>query len=67
MMSGMQSAMVAQGGVDPATAQHIASGMLENMIRQQAAIMSYNDVFWVLGIVFLCMLPLIFLMRPSKK
>ena len=67
LVNGMQSAMMAQGGTDPATAQHMANGMIENMLRQQAAIMSFNDVFWVLGVIFLCMLPLVFLMRPPKK
>jgi DHA2 family multidrug resistance protein len=45
----------------------MASGMLENIIRQQAAIMSFNDVFWLLGLIFLLMLPLILLLRPPKK
>lgn len=67
MISGMKSMMMARQGVDPATAQHMASGMVENTLRQQAAIMSYNDVFWLLAIIFLGMLPLVFLMRPPKK
>jgi DHA2 family multidrug resistance protein len=45
----------------------MANGMIENLIRQQAAIMSFNDVFWLLAVIFLCMLPLIFLMRPPRK
>jgi DHA2 family multidrug resistance protein len=67
MVNGMKSMMMAQGGADPATAQHMANGMIENLIRQQAAIMSFNDVFWLLAVIFLCMLPLIFLMSPPKK
>ena len=66
MISGLKSMIMAKQGVDAATAQHMASGMVENTIRQQAAIMSYNDVFWLLAIIFLAMLPLIFLMRPPK-
>jgi len=66
-MNGIESAMVAQGGADPATAQRMANGMIENMLQQQAAIMSVNDVFWVLGLIFLCMLPLVFLMKTPKK
>ncbi|HEX4664855.1 MAG TPA: DHA2 family efflux MFS transporter permease subunit [Terriglobales bacterium] len=67
MVNGMKSMMMAQGGADPATAQHMANGMIENLIRQQAAIMSFNDIFWLLAVIFLCMLPLIFLMSPPKK
>ena len=65
--NGLKSMMMAQGGADPATAQRMANGMIENIIRQQAAIMSFNDVFWLLAVIFLAMLPLIFLMRPPKK
>jgi len=67
MVNGMKSMMMAQAGADPATAQRMANGMIENLIRQQAAIMSFNDVFWLLAVIFLCMLPLIFLMRPPRK
>ncbi|MFL6436115.1 MAG: DHA2 family efflux MFS transporter permease subunit [Terriglobales bacterium] len=67
MVSGMKSMIMTQGGADPATAQRMANGMIENLIRQQAAIMSFNDIFWLLGVIFLCMLPLIFLMRPPRK
>jgi DHA2 family multidrug resistance protein len=67
LVNGMKSMMMAQGGVDPATAQRMANGAIENMIQQQAAIMAFNDVFWLLAMTFLGMLPLIFLMRPPKK
>ena len=67
MVNGMKGMLMSQTGADPATAQRMAGGVLENMIRQQAAIMSFNDVFWLLAIMFLLMLPLIFLMRPPKK
>jgi DHA2 family multidrug resistance protein len=67
MVNGIKSMMMAQAGADPATAQRMANGMIENLIRQQAAIMSFNDIFWLLAVIFLCMLPLIFLMRPPKK
>ena len=59
--------MMAQGGADAATAQRMANGMVENIIRQQAAIMSFNDIFWLLAIMFLAMLPFILLMRPPRK
>jgi DHA2 family multidrug resistance protein len=67
MVNGMKGMMMSQGGADPVTAQRMANGMLENIIRQQATIMAFNDVFWLLAIIFLCMLPLIFLMQPPKK
>ena len=67
LVNGVKSMMMAQGGADPATAQRMANGMVENIIRQQAAIMSFNDIFWLLAIMFLAMLPFILLMRPPRK
>jgi DHA2 family multidrug resistance protein len=67
LVNGMKGMMMSQSGADPVTAQRMANGMLENIIRQQATIMAFNDVFWLLAIIFLCMLPLIFLMQPPKK
>jgi DHA2 family multidrug resistance protein len=67
IVNGVKGMMMTQGGADPATAKRMANGMIENIIRQQAAIMSFNDVFWLLAIIFLLMLPLIFLMRPPRK
>jgi DHA2 family multidrug resistance protein len=67
LVNGMKGMMMMQGGADPTTAQRMANRAVENMIRQQAAIMAFNDVFWLLAMIFLAMLPLIFLMRPPKK
>jgi len=45
----------------------MANGLIENMIRQQAAIRSFKNVFWLLAVMFLAMLPFILLMRPPRK
>jgi hypothetical protein len=36
-------------------------------VRQQAAMLSFVDVFRTLGAVFLLMVPLVFLMRPPRR
>jgi hypothetical protein len=36
------------------------------MVQQQAAMLSYNDLFRFLAIMFLAMFPLIFLMKKPK-
>jgi DHA2 family multidrug resistance protein len=54
-------------GKDPATATRQAYGAVWGMVQQQAAMLAYNDVFRFLGLMFLVMLPLIFLMRKPKK
>jgi DHA2 family multidrug resistance protein len=64
MINGLQSTFAASGSGNPGLQ---ARGMVENIIRQQASIQAYNDVFFLLAVTFLGMLPLIFLMRPPKK
>ena len=36
------------------------------MVQRQAAMLSYNDVFRLLGWMFLALLPLLFLMKKPK-
>jgi DHA2 family multidrug resistance protein len=43
-----------------------AYGVLAGMVQQQAVMMSFNDVFFMLMVAFLCMFPLIFFMRKPK-
>jgi DHA2 family multidrug resistance protein len=38
-----------------------------NTIQQQALVMTFNDIFWMLGIFILCALPLVLFLRPLPK
>jgi DHA2 family multidrug resistance protein len=35
------------------------------MVQQQAAMLSFNEVFWILGVIFLAVIPLMFLMKKT--
>lgn len=65
MLQGIRSALMARG-VDAATATQQAYAEVFGMVQRQAAIMSYNDVFRLLMILFMALLPLVFLMRKPK-
>jgi DHA2 family multidrug resistance protein len=55
-------------GADAATATRRAYDALFGMVRQQAAMLSFNQVFWLMGMLFLLMMPLVFLMRrPARR
>jgi DHA2 family multidrug resistance protein len=65
MIQGLQSWFMFRGA-NPATATRRAYDALWGLLQQQAAMLSFNQVFWLLGLLFLLMLPLVFLMRrPS--
>ncbi len=52
-------------GSDPAQAAAQAHGLIYNMVQQQAAMLSFNEVFWSLGVLFLAVIPLMFLMKKT--
>ena len=55
--------LLAQQGMDPVTAQQGGAGVIYNELLRQAYMLSFNDVFYILAIMMICMLPLILLMR----
>jgi DHA2 family multidrug resistance protein len=56
------------GGGDAPTALKKAYAAVFGMVQQQAAMMSYIDVFFILAVMFIACLPLIFLMKkPGKR
>ncbi len=67
MFQQIQGGFLAAGS-DPTTAAHQTSQALFGIVRQQAAMMSFVEIFWWFGALFFAALPLIFLMRrPSGK
>jgi len=43
-----------------------AYAILQGTVQKQAAMLSYIDCFWFLGVAILCMIPAVFLMKRSK-
>jgi DHA2 family multidrug resistance protein len=65
-INGMRALFMSQGK-DAATANRQAYGAVWGMVQQQAAMLAYNDTFRFLALMFVVMLPLVFLMRKPKK
>ena len=61
----LRAAFVAQGS-DVVTATQQAYAALFGLVQKQAALLSYLNAFWFFGLVFLLMLPLIFLMKKPQ-
>jgi MFS transporter, DHA2 family, multidrug resistance protein len=67
MIQALRSWFIYRGG-DAATSRRRAYDALFGIVRQQAAMLSFNQVFWLLGMLFLLMVPLVFLMRrPTRR
>ena len=60
------AAKLMQQGVNSVEAAAKAQGMVYGMVQRQAAVLAFIDIFWVLGVTFLLMIPLILMMRRVK-
>ena len=61
-LSGLRSFLESRGS-NPATAARQSYAAIFGMVERQAAILSFLDVFRVLGVIFLVALPLVLLMK----
>ena len=66
MISSMRAAFMAQG-MDATTATRQAYAAIFGVVQRQASMLSFNQAFFLLGALFLCVTPLIFLMKKPKK
>jgi len=60
------SRAVAARGVPHSEAEQTALAMLYGVVRRQAGILSFNHIFWILGIAFLLVIPCLLLLRVPK-
>src|SRR6516225_386654 len=66
MWQEMQSWFMAHG-TNPVDAMKKSMGAMYGMVQQQAALMSFVEAFWVIGVIFLGMLPLVLLLRNTRE
>jgi DHA2 family multidrug resistance protein len=55
-----------QAGADQLTASRQTLAALYGLLQQQAALLSYEGVFRLMGLLFLAVIPLVFLMQRAK-
>jgi len=65
-INGMASSFAAKG-TDTKTALGRAYQAMDGSVMKQAVVMSYMEVFLYLGVMFLCCIPLMLLVKTNKK
>ncbi len=65
VIAGLRAMFLAHGA-DPVTATRKAYAALFGMVEQQASMLSFNYVFGIMTVVFLVMIPLIFILRRPQ-
>ena len=63
-LQGLKQALIARGA-NLAMADKTALGMLYGSIRRQAGALAFNYVFWIIGIAFLSIIPLLLLLKKN--
>lgn len=63
-LSGVSGAVQAHGG-DPAMGRRVGLGVMYQIVQQQAAAISYLDMFWLFAMLSFAAVPLAFLMKRS--
>ena len=64
-LKGVESAMIAHGS-DPHTAVSQSYGAIWGMVERQASMLAFVDTFLAMAVVFLLMLPLLFIMKRPR-
>jgi DHA2 family multidrug resistance protein len=63
MRTAAMTRMLTGRGADPGAAHAASMRMIDGLVRQQAMVLSFEKLFYLSGICFLCVLPLVFLLR----
>jgi MFS transporter, DHA2 family, multidrug resistance protein len=59
--------LLARAGLDPAMLAHAKQALLNGVVNRQATMMAYNDVSWILGLMFLATIPFALLLPGRRR
>ncbi|MEE9147799.1 MAG: DHA2 family efflux MFS transporter permease subunit [Candidatus Tectomicrobia bacterium] len=62
VLDGLTGRLAAGGGLPPGIAENSALKLLDNMVTRQATMLAYNDIFWLMGMVFVLGVPFLLLL-----
>jgi DHA2 family multidrug resistance protein len=57
--------MLVHQGSNVALAAKQAQALVYGLVQRQAAMLAFIDNFWIMGVIFLCAIPLMFLMKRA--
>jgi len=58
--------MLVQQGIHAVEAANSASALIYQLVQRQAHMMAFIDDFWILGVMFILLIPFMFLLRRTK-
>jgi len=66
ILRGMQATFYTRGA-DAVTASRKSLAAIYGLVQQQASMLAFVEAFWVMGVVFLLMIPFLPLLQHSKR
>jgi MFS transporter, DHA2 family, multidrug resistance protein len=64
-LEGLQEAAIAKGA-DAVTANGVSLEIVSRIVKQQAGMLAYSYIFWIIGLAFLVVIPLLLLLRKPR-
>ena len=61
----LRQAAIARG-MDAVSADKSSLAIIYGMVRRQAGMLAYNHIFWIVGLTFLCIIPLLLILRKPR-
>ena len=65
-MVGGSARLLFAAGSNSTDAQLQASGLAYGLLQRQATMLAFVDDFWLMGVMFLILIPLMFMMKKAR-
>ena len=66
-LDGLTGQLAASRGLSPGVAEDSAIKLLDGVVNQQATMLAYNDIFWLMGMVFIIGIPFLLLLGGRRS
>ena len=66
-LDGLTGRLAAASGLPPGMAEDSALKLLDGTVNQHATMMAYNDIFWLMGMIFVLGIPFLLLLGGSRN
>ncbi len=66
-LDGLAGGIATSGGLPPGVAEDSALKLLDGLVTRQATMLAYNDIFWLMGMVFILGVPFLLLLGKRRQ
>jgi DHA2 family multidrug resistance protein len=66
-LDGLTGGIATRGGLPPGVAEDSALKLLDGMVTRHATMLAYNDIFWLMGMIFVLGIPFLLLLGNRSR